>query len=60
MSVNAKTTKLKNHQGLEGMLQDKKDVITAKYLWIMKGLLAHVVIDNLDVFPEVGKERKNI
>ena len=60
MLGNAKTTRHKNHQGLEDMLLDKKDVIIVKYLWIMKGLPAPVVIDNLDVFLGVGKERKNI
>jgi len=42
------------------MLLDKKGVTIVKYLWIMKELLVLVVIDNSDVFPEVGRERKNI
>jgi hypothetical protein len=42
------------------MLLDKKDVTTVKYLWIMKGSLVLVVIDNSGVFLEVGRERKNI
>jgi len=42
------------------MLLGRRDVIIAKFLWIMRGTVALAVIGNYDVFPEVGKERKNI
>jgi hypothetical protein len=42
------------------MQLDKKDVIIVKFLWIMKALLAHVVIDNYVVCQEVEKVKKDI
>jgi len=40
------------------MLQVKKGVTIVKYLWIMRGLLVLVVIDNSDVFlSRKGKEK---
>jgi hypothetical protein len=42
------------------MQLDKKDVIIAKFLWIMRVLAAHAVIDNYDVYRGAEKVRKDI
>jgi hypothetical protein len=41
------------------MLQDKRDVIIVKFLWLMKGIIALVAIDSYDVSLEVEKARKD-
>lgn len=42
------------------MPQDKKDVTIVKYLWILMELHALAVIDNLDVYQGVEREKKSI